>query len=207
MHEVVKKILIDNRWREGEFARYKRIPNQVDEKVWCRMCIPMIYAHWEGFIVDSMRTLLRYLNTLELSSSSIPTNLLVLSLGKAYQPLSGKQSFGQRITFTETFTQKLSSKVSFKLRIETKSNLNSNVLQNICNQMKFDYSEFSDVTQDINRLVNLRNSIAHGENAAFPNLEKIIELIIIVQKAIDIFLDEINLFLTTKKYLLSSSIE
>lgn len=203
MHEVIAKILSDNEWRAGDFARYKRIPQNVNEFMWCRMCIPMIYAHWEGFIVDAMRTLLKYLNTLELEPSSVPLKLLVLSLDNAYGSLSGKQSFSQRVNFTEKFKSIMDKKISFKLKIETKSNLNSKVLKDLCYKMEFDYARLSEMSEEIDTLVNIRNSVAHGENAILPDIQKIVDLISLVQKAMDIFLEEIETFLVQEKYLSS----
>lgn len=49
-HELTKEIDAENEWRNGEFAAFKVNSQKVDETLWNRMCLLMIYAHWEGFV-------------------------------------------------------------------------------------------------------------------------------------------------------------
>lgn len=201
MHKVIEEITISNEWRNSEFAKYKINPNEVDEHLWCRMCIPMIYAHWEGFVVDALKTLLKHLNSLELNYQQVTTSLTVVSLGDSYKSLSGKQSFEQRIVFTEKFYNLLQKTVKFKLKIETKSNLRSDIFLELCQIFDFNYQKFDSITSDINRLVATRNSIAHGENSILPDKKNITKFIDSVMNAMDILLEEIELFLVNKRYL------
>ncbi|NEX62484.1 MAE_28990/MAE_18760 family HEPN-like nuclease [Noviherbaspirillum galbum] len=200
-HKVVVEILENNKWRFGEFARVKTNSAKVDEKFWCRLCIPVIYAHWEGFVVDSLKEMLKYLNSLKLNPSLVPTNLVVFCLGDSYRSLSGKQSFEQRIEFTKKFNKLLSNTLSFATKIETKSNLKSDVLKNVCGVFRFDFDRFSDVVHELDRLVHLRNSIAHGENAIVPDMQNILKYIDAVSNAMDLLIEEIDSFLNDEKYL------
>lgn len=203
-HDVVDEIVANNEWRDGEFAKYKVNAANVDEGLWCRMCVPMIYAHWEGFVVDSFKIMLRYLNRLELLAIHVPTNLVVVSMGDSYRTLSGKQSFIQRVSFTDRFSEVLGGGVKFPPRINTKSNLKSTVLNEICDMFQLDYLMFSEVAPDIDRLVNLRNSIAHGENGVQPDLVNINKFIDAVRKAMDVLLILLEGFLCGEKYKLSA---
>lgn len=204
MHDIIEEITINNKWRDTEFSKYKINPSKVEEKLWCRMCIPMIYAHWEGFVVSALKILLKYLNSLELSYQQVTTNLTVISLGDSYKSLSGKQSFEQKIDFTDKFYELLQKTVKFKLKIETKSNLNKKVFLELCQIFDFDTQKFNNSTHDINRLVQIRNSIAHGENSFVLEQSDIIKHINAVNTIIDILLQEIELFLVNKRYLSSN---
>lgn len=203
MHRVIEEISIDNEWRDSDFAKFKISANDVDKTLWCRMCIPIVYAHWEGFVVNSLKILITYLNKLELLPRHINTNLIVVCLADSYKSLSGKQSFEQRIEFTNKFQSRLATKVKFQKKINTKSNLKSKVLQEICFMYGFNFEKFKDVTSDIDRLVNVRNSIAHGENAIVPTEENLLMYIAAVKKAMDLFLEEINIFIEYEKYLVT----
>lgn len=205
MHRVTEEISINNAWRDGEFAKFKANTLRVEEKLWCRMCIPMIYAHWEGFVVDAFKILFKYMNSLQLNISQIPSNLIVVSLGNSFQSLSGKQSFTQRIEFTEKFQQTLRDVVKFATKIETKSNLKSNVLKDICDKLGFDFSKFSSITNEIDRLVGIRNSIAHGENSIVPNIENVNLYIESVKTGMDLLLEEIDEYVNNELYLLEAS--
>lgn len=201
MHSVVEEISINNDWRDGEFAKYKANSLNVDEKLWCRMCIPMIYAHWEGFVVDALKIMLKHLNQLDLQSTQLPTNLVVVSLGDAYRTLSGKQSFDQRIQFTHSFNELLGKPVKFKTKVDTKSNLKSNVFKDLCIAFGFDSSKFTEQLSDIDRLVSIRNSIAHGENSMQPDMKNIEKYINSVKGAMDLLVYEINVYLMEQRYM------
>ena len=201
-HSVIEEIVESNSWRDGEFAKFKARAISTDENLWCRMCIPMIYAHWEGFVVSSLKVLIEHLNTLELCPDKIPTKLVVVGLGDAYKTLSGKQSFEQRIDFTDKFKFLFQKSIKFKKKIDTKSNLKSDVLKELCTMFGFNYDAFSDQVSDIDRLINIRNSIAHGENSIVPDVDNVTKYIDSVNNAMDILVNEIDQFLTNEEFLL-----
>jgi len=202
-HNVIAEILENNNWRDGEFAKMKANASAVEEIFWCRMCVPLIYAHWEGFVVDSLKELLKYLNVLKLPATAVPVHLVVLCLGDSYKSLSGKQNFEQRIDFTNKFNLLLKNTIKFKTKIETKSNLKSDVMRDLCYMFHFDFKKFEDGMSDIDRLVNVRNSIAHGENSVVPDMKNILKYIDAVKFSTDLLIDEINEFLSGSKYLIN----
>ena len=204
MSRVVDEILTDNEWRDGDFARFKITSDNVDATLWYRLCVPMVYAHWEGFVVNSLKTFIVHLNGLQLAPDSIKTKLIVVCLADSYKSLSGKQSFEQKVKFTDKFKSILTRKVEFQQKINTKSNLNSKVLEEICNMFGFNFQKFSNVKNKIDRLVNVRNSIAHGENSIVPSEENLLSYISTVKEAMDLFLDEIDIFIDNKSYLLNT---
>jgi len=104
-HTLVEEIEQSNHWRDGEFAKFKVNPANLDEKLWCRMCVPMIYAHWEGFVVSSIKELLKYINNCQLTPNRVPTRLIVHCFDDSYKTLGGKQSFSQRVEFTNKFKE------------------------------------------------------------------------------------------------------
>lgn len=204
MHSVAEEIVDANIWRDGEFAKFKVNMNKVDETLWCRMCIPMIYAHWEGYVVSSLKIMLNYLNRLELQHAQVSTNMAVLSLGDSFKFLSGKQSFLQRVDFTNGFYEMLDKAVKFRTKVDTKSNLKSKVLKDLCDIFGFRFQKFSGVTNDLDRLIGIRNAIAHGENSINPDLENLNIYIEAVKRAMDLLFEEVVDFLTTKQYLSDS---
>lgn len=199
-HSLIDEIQAENNWRDGELATFKVNPQKVEDSLWNRMCVPMIYAHWEGFVVSSLKLLIGYLNSLKLSPSEVPTNLIVLGLGTKYNSLSGKQSFDQKVVFTENFIDIFQKAIKFKKDIDTKSNLNSNVLKDLCMVFDFNFEVFKDVTTDIERIVMFRNKIAHGENSIVPGSESIEQYIMSITKATDLLLIEIDKFIVNENF-------
>lgn len=206
MHRVIEEISVSNEWRDGDFAKLKVNSSKVDEALWCRMCIPIIYAHWEGFVTSSLKIMIDHLNGLKLSTEKIPTRLVVVGLGDTYRTLSGKQSFEQRVDFTNKFRSLIKETIKFRNKIDTKSNLKSNILKELCQMFGFDFEKFNDIIGDIDRLVHIRNSIAHGENAVNPDMNNVLKYIEAVTQAMDIFINEINEFLINEDYLLKSNV-
>ncbi|MCO8050085.1 hypothetical protein GWI76_04745 [Proteus sp. G2659] len=206
MHRVIEEISEGNDWRNGEFAKFKTNQSGVPPELWYRMCIPMVYAHWEGFVVDALKILLKHLNTLNLTHSVLPTKLIVLSIGDSYRSLSGKQSFSQRIEFTNKFKRVFNSVAKFKTKIETKSNLKSVVFNELCDIFGFDTNPYNEYLKEIDRLVNIRNSIAHGENSYVVTLDNINLYIEAVQKSSDLLLIDIESYLTEEKFLVDEKV-
>ncbi|WP_105169989.1 MAE_28990/MAE_18760 family HEPN-like nuclease [Pseudoalteromonas sp. T1lg23B] len=202
MHKVIEEIVESNSWRDGEFAKLKVNSHEISSELWNRMCVPMIYAHWEGYIVSSLKIMIEFLNTLNLKPDDVPTKLVVIGLGDSYKSLSGKQNFQQRIEFTDKFSSLFGKAIKFKKKIDTKSNLRAEVLEELCIMFDFDFNKFKDCSSSIDRLVNVRNSIAHGENSFVITKENIQNFIEQVNIAMDIFLNEINEFLNEERYLL-----
>lgn len=209
-HSVIIEIEETNKWRVGEFGEIKKqiatfnsdTSLSVQEKLWLRMCVPLVYAHWEGFVISSLKVLITYLNLQSLKPCDVASHLTVFGLDNAYDFLKGKQSISQKIEFTEKFhTLYYNNAVRFPKKIETKANLKFDVLENICIQFGFDHSNFDEVKLDLNKLVDIRNSIAHGENSyilARTNIKNFVDL---VQRCMEKFLLEIDRFLIEKTYL------
>lgn len=201
MHRVVQEISEANSWRDGEFAKFKVNSTGVEESLWFRMCIPMIYAHWEGYVVDSLKTLISHLNSLNLDPTSVQTNLVVVGMGDSYKRLSGKQSFEQRVEFTDKFSQLFKGSLEFSRKVNTRSNLKSSVLKELCVMFGLRFEEFGVFASDIDTLVHIRNSIAHGENSVLPDQNNILKYINSVSSATDVLLIEIERFLDSETYL------
>ena len=106
MNSILEEIYAENSWRDGEFAKFKIFPQQVDEKMWGRMCVPMIYANWEGFVVSSLKILLKHLNGLNLQPLQIPTKLVVVGLGDSYRGPLGKRKLSHAKTIFCTAVEK-----------------------------------------------------------------------------------------------------
>ena len=65
----------------------------------------------------------------------------------------------------------------------------------------FRFDKFNDFTSDIDRLINIRNSIAHGENSFLPDQDNVEKYINAVNGATDVLLSEIEIFLESETYL------
>ncbi|MCB9328393.1 MAG: hypothetical protein H6572_06875 [Lewinellaceae bacterium] len=200
---LIDEIRLDNEWRTKDIAKMKMTYSQLPEAnrgFFLRLCVPMIYAHWEGLVVSSLTSLIKGLNKSKLSHSNVPVKLFVLSVGEKFKRLQSNQSLEQRCDFTQTFFDRLNNHLTFEKKVNTKSNLNYKVLGELCNMFLLDIEDFSIYENDIDKLVDIRNKIAHGENAylfELPQIEKYFELL---ENICEVFLNNIEKFINQKRY-------
>ena len=161
----------------------------------------MIYAHWEGFCVNAFKEVQKYLKGLKLKPLETNINLVVRCFDQKFNYLKSKQSFDQRKEFTESFHELyFSNYLTFDTKVDTKSNLRFEVLKDLCTQFDFKFDNFSSIESELEKLVNIRNSIAHGENGYILVRKNIFSFLQTVEDAFDILVLEINDYLINEKF-------
>lgn len=100
MMRIIEEIYASREWRIHELENLKLIAleqfvqkDEILAKQYYRMCIPYIYAHWEGYIVETFKLLIEYLNSLSLQKHQVKPELQTFAVLKNLRPLAGKQSF------------------------------------------------------------------------------------------------------------------
>ena len=208
MHQLTEEIIASKEWRIRELEALKKIGiialNEYplrEQQQYYRMCIPYIYAHWEGFVVESFKSLITYLNNEQLNKKSVINELYTFSLQKVLKPLAGKQSFEQSYQFVEKFIKEFDKELYIDPSLLTaNSNLNYK-------QMTIIFSKFGmnncveKYKSDINQLVNLRNRIAHGENGIIIEKNHVSNKIAMLQEIFDMIILEFENYLSQKLYL------
>lgn len=204
--KIIEEIKQENEWREKDFSKIKYIYYQLSDEnqvLFLRMSIPYIYAHWEGFVIDSLKKILDHFNQLKLQHHQVKINIFVLSLQEKFDYLKGKQSFEQKCQFSENFLRFLNEQLKFDKHINTQANLNFDVLKDLCQLFGLNVDKFAQYRAKINKLVNIRNHIAHGENSYILSLENIEEYINLVNELILRLAEELEEYLQQEKYLKS----
>ena len=134
----------------------------------------------EGYIKICLQTYIHYINSQELNRNDVSTGLMVASMHKefiAYENLDRKYEIFRRELPEDARLHRLYRRVDFMENIEefkcqklviddnivdTESNLWYIVLQKNLYKLGLPVDLFSDYHNDIDALVNRRNSIAHG---------------------------------------------
>lgn len=171
-------------------------PQKVKDQYY-RMCIPYIYAHWEGFVVESFKQLISFLNDLHLDKKLVRNELYVFSLQDILKPLAGKQT----CQFAEKFTRDYDRALYIDPALLTaKSNLNYKQLVVILG--KFGMQNCLTKYQgEINQLVNQRNRIVHGENGITVEYANISDKISMLQEIFDLMILKFEEYLSKRMYL------
>ncbi|MEQ9887407.1 MAE_28990/MAE_18760 family HEPN-like nuclease [Pectobacterium zantedeschiae] len=138
----------------------------VAQKTMIRASIPLLYAHWEGFIKNSAGKYIEYLSNLKLKYSDLEECLIVLGMRKQ---LSLIVATNKHDLMSESIRFILSGQsgratLNFDSAIQTESNLKSHVFDNIAKSIGVSVESFSTKYNFIDEsLLKRRNCIAHGE--------------------------------------------
>lgn len=169
---IIEEILCNREWRIKELESLKKIYinaiypfNQDVHSQYFLMCIPYIYAHWEGYVTETFKLLIDYINKLQLEKSDVINEIYTFAHLKTYRTLAGKQGFMDCCAFSEKLIQNHSKKFNIDIKdFKTNSNLNYKQLTEIFSWFNMDIGLCANYEYDINQLVNKRNKIAHGED-------------------------------------------
>ena len=209
--KIIEEIEEANYWREKELMSLSRIlvniKNENDKMTLLNASIPLIYAHWEGFVSSSLKILMEVLNEKKLNCIDIHINILTngyeINLKEDLSnPTYKNESFDKKCKKLECLVNLLNLDFKFQeFKIATKSNLKFNVLKMLCNKFNFDSKKFESLKSELDKLVLRRNGIAHGEKS-FPITKKDMENSInLYIKLSNILKNEIENFIKESKYL------
>ncbi len=207
-------------WRMLEYLSLKNLLDADEHVPMIKALIVMLYAHFEGFFKDCLEIYINYINSSDKQLYEFNDSLIAAALSREYgmfeninrrckiltsdPPVENfLHRFHRRKELTRIFT---SSFLLNQIRIDekiinTQSNLDYGVMQENLYILGLDYNYFESQKDFINRLVNLRNSVAHGSQKGPINpieLEKIEKTIFEVMTEIITYLYE---FCYENKYL------
>ena len=194
----------DVEWRVAEIASIKSLHlrnrlNQKDADIAIRANIPLMYAVWEGFVVNSLTKLAIHLNSLNADIKDLD-NKLVTHLVDGHAKLhNARTNFGSKCNQVEIIKEILFSPAKFSVVVETESNINFKVLNKLLSKFNIECFDSSYRTL-LNRLLKYRNSIAHGENAMPVNTGVINEFGTTVRELIYDLRDKLELYIENEKY-------
>lgn len=173
-------------WRSDEFRMLKNSLQYVlkyeDKLKYRKSLVVMLYANFEGFCKICLLSYIKYLNQLNIKRKNINNKpeLIASSMYKIFQLYDEKDrknkifktnlpddknlhSVFRRADLIREFNNFMDEEVFLDDEIiNTESNLWSYVLSKNLYVIGINHDIFKDYNKDIDKLVNLRNSIAHG---------------------------------------------
>ena len=174
---------IELAWRQEEIAFFKNQLNYVTEDKkgkYRKSLVLILYSHFEGYTKICLQTYIQYINSQNLDRRDVNFGLMVAGMNKeflVYENLDRKcdifrkelpedaklHRLFRRVDFMEELDNFMNQKLHIQdSLIDTESNLWYIVLQKNLYKIGLPVDIFNDVKNDINGLVNRRNSIAHG---------------------------------------------
>ncbi|WP_080194709.1 MAE_28990/MAE_18760 family HEPN-like nuclease [Salmonella enterica] len=156
-------------WRIKEIAHLTASidkSSSLAQRTIIRASIPLLYAHWEGFIKNSAAMYIEYISNLKLNYSELEDCLIVLGMRKKLFEITSTNKhdiISESLKFILT-RQKEKAILKFDSAIQTESNLKSHVFDNIAKSIGVSVEHFNTKYNFIDEsLLKRRNCIAHGE--------------------------------------------
>lgn len=195
-------------WRISELVLIKT--NHLSSNLSVNRCnvikkfsVVAIYAIFEGFIVQAFKTYVDAINKLELDWKLLHINILNYHLNKTYNIHRETRTKSEKqlnlIANLQCFFN--SPKIELSKKIETESNINLKVLNKLFTNFNIENINDKKIENGLNKLLQYRNSIAHGENTLKVENDLIVELIDVVTYTMDLVADSLIDGFDNKSYL------
>ena len=203
-----QEILSDIAERKDLMSRVKLLSprynfSEADEHLFLNYSIPIIYSIWEGFIQSALQTYIRSLNRLRLSPDDICDQILIYHMESEFlqfkqypRPMNRedqlKRTNKQKVNFFKELKRFYRSEtIAIDAKVNTESNVKFNVLNRILGD--FNLSEISEfplprysLKIELNRFVDIRNKVAHGQDSVIVSFEDLERAITVVGRLVEL---------------------
>jgi hypothetical protein len=132
-----------------------------------RMCVPMVYAHWEGYVKEACQLYLEHIEASVAKAGQLQPALLGYLWTPKLKPIMGGLSFERRKTIAECALIDVVGPIQFgdaEKAINTQSNLNFSALEGIAKDLCLNVGSLASWKRHLDALVHMRNNIAHGSS-------------------------------------------
>ena len=126
------------------------------------MALPVLYAHWEGFVKEVVGEYIEFVEKQELEPSQAHPTIFSFAMRKRLKALIESSSIAKMTDFAMWIVNSAVGPVRFDDKsVVTGGNLSYNNLKHLCDCLKIDVAKIEADKKKIDALVNRRNNIAH----------------------------------------------
>ncbi len=155
-------------WRLKEIVHLKltiRTTQGPSKNTLIRATVPLLYAHWEGFVKSSSEGYLNFVNCQRLNYNQLASCFIVFGIKSKLSQLIQSKKSNLNIATVDFIIKEFENRAELKTgsAINTKSNLNSEVFENIAVSIGINTSWYKTRYHLMDEsLLKRRNEIAHG---------------------------------------------
>ena len=208
MITIKDEIDLEIDWVIRETTRIKLLPHRYEfieeeKDIYYKSMVPMIYAYLEGFVKNAIRIYMKFVNQLDLTFNDISIRLLVHKIEKKYNCFKENiKSIQNKEKLVEQLLQDINSNdKTINFNDKEIQNINSDRLNKLLRELNFKEIEDRKIKDGLNKLLQYRNGIAHGENSYRVDENLLMEFIDTIIKTMDYVSDIICNGYDSKNYL------
>ena len=172
MITIKDEIDLEIDWVIRETTRIKLLPHRYEfieeeKDIYYKSMVPMIYAYLEGFVKNAIRIYMKFVNQLDLTFNDISIRLLVHKIEKKYNCFKENiKSIQNKEKLVEQLLQDINNNdKTINFNDKAIQNINSDRLNKLLRELNFKEIEDRKIKDGLNKLLQYRNGIAHGENS------------------------------------------
>lgn len=152
------------------------------------MALPVLYAHWEGFVKEAIGEYIEFLEKQGLGPDQAHPTIFSFAMRKQLKALIANGTIARMTEFATWIISSATGPVRFEDKsISTGGNLSYNNLEKLCDSLKIDTMRLNDDKRKIDALVNRRNNIAHTGRSQKLNRSNIADDAALVIRLIETF--------------------
>ena len=208
MITIKDEIDLEIDWVIRETTRIKLLPHRYEfieeeKDIYYKSMVPMIYAYLEGFVKNAIRIYMKFVNQLDLTFNDISIRLLVHKIEKKYNCFKENiKSIQNNEKLVEQLLQDINNNdKTINFNDKAIQNINSDRLNKLLRELNFKEIEDRKIKDGLNKLLQYRNGIAHGENSYRVDENLLMEFIDTIIKTMDYVSDIICTGYDSKYYL------
>ena len=189
----IKEIQKDIEWRLGELGTLKSLTKRykmlkAHQEMIIRYSIPAIYAIWEGFVKVAFSLYSDHLNKKGMKMSTVHVNLITyaIEVNDKLRLNDGRTNIQTQREFVQAYNDFYESPFFLVDKVMTNDNVDFKVINSLLSS--YNIEQLSNVYEKkLNRLLFLRNEVAHGETKVpieMTDVEQYSELVEILMNEI-----------------------
>lgn len=204
MQQIIGEIQADIQWRVSQLAIIKTLPmrysmTDAHQEIIFWYSVPSIYAIWEGFIDNTFRVYINYLNQTNLGSNDLDLNVLTHAIDIECQLKNRITAFEKKKEVVTQLFHIMNNPLNIKHEIPKGSNIDYKVANNIL--VRFNLTPLDQRFEGpLGTLRHFRNHIAHGENSLIVEKRHIDEFTRLVEDLMYEILLKVDVSLRNEEY-------
>ena len=166
-----------------------------------RYSVPALYAVWEGFVVFALSECARRINQKKISVGKVNSCVVRHNVFEKFQLKNIPTQTGKQCMLLANIYRYFQGKLVLNPEVHTNSNVDFDELCKLLSHYGVVFCDDCNYKSRLDKFLNYRNRIAHGNNGITVNEELIKEFSGLIEELMERVVNELSVSLKAGKYL------